>query len=100
MGEAQPMGGPLCVTVVAIFPIPESWSKRKKDDARRGMIVPGVRPDWENLAKTLDALNGVVWIDDKQVVDGRVLKQYGDRPRLSIEVEEYVAPVFEQQEAA
>lgn len=35
------------------------------------------RPDCSNLAKGVeDALNGVVWKDDSQIIDLRVVKQY------------------------
>jgi Holliday junction resolvase RusA-like endonuclease len=86
MGERAPMEGPLRVLVVAAFPIPKSYSKGKRLDALSGSAHPTKRPDWENIAKTLDALNGVVWVDDVQIIDGRVLKTYASRPELTIEV--------------
>ena len=39
-----------------------------------------------------DALNEIVWKDDSQVVDGRSIKIYSDRPALRIEVREFVQP--------
>lgn len=88
MGEQPPFEGPVSVVVVAILPIPASWSRKKRDAALAGAIWPTVKPDWENIAKMLDAFNEIVWRDDRQVVDGRVVKRYGDRPRLIIEVRE------------
>ncbi len=36
--------------------------------------------DWDNLGKLpSDALQGIVWDDDRQIVDGRSLKRYGCR---------------------
>lgn len=33
------------------------------------------RSDWDNLGKAIsDALNGILWNDDSQVIDGRVRK--------------------------
>ena len=50
------------------------------------------KPDCDNLAKAvLDALNGVLWQDDSQVVELSVSKWYaaGDEsPRTTIDVEE------------
>ena len=36
-------------------------------------------PDKDNLEKAMmDALNGILWKDDKQIVSGRTTKQYGE----------------------
>ncbi|MCC6776660.1 MAG: RusA family crossover junction endodeoxyribonuclease [Hyphomicrobiales bacterium] len=88
MGTSTPLDGPLCVVVVAIFPIPASWSGKKRAEALSGSLWPTVTPDADNLLKVLDALNEIVWRDDKQVVDARVVKRYGERARLIIEVRE------------
>lgn len=33
------------------------------------------RADWDNLGKLVsDALNGIIWVDDRQVIDARVMK--------------------------
>lgn len=86
MKGRAPLEGALIVVVWAYMPIPESWSKKKRADAIAGTIYPTSKPDWENIAKTLDAFNGVVWQDDKQIVDGRVVKIYSERPALMVEV--------------
>lgn len=87
MAGRVPMEGPLSVRVQAYLPIPKSWSKKKQAGALLGAIRPTSKPDWENLAKMLDAFNKIVWCDDSQVVDGFVCKRYSDRPRLRVEVE-------------
>ena len=86
MEGRTPLDGPLAVVVTASFPIPASWSGRQKQRAAAGLVRPTGRPDWENVAKMLDALNQVVWRDDAQIVDGHVIKIYADRPSLRIEV--------------
>lgn len=78
--------GPVRVAVTAFMPIPQSWSKKQGDAALSGRIRPTTRPDWENIAKTLDAFKGIVWFDDSQVVSGNVEKYYSDTPRLLIQV--------------
>ena len=41
----------------------------------------------DNVIKGLfDAMNGIVWQDDKQVVSLRVWKRYSDTARASVEV--------------
>ena len=53
-----------------------------------GEIRPVKRPDLSNIIKTVeDALNGLAYLDDKQLVDyGPSGKWYSDRPRLEIEI--------------
>jgi Holliday junction resolvase RusA-like endonuclease len=78
--------GAVRVQVSAYFAVPQSWSAKQRDAALSGVIRPTKRPDWENVAKMLDALNGVVWRDDAQIVSGLIEKYFSDRPRLSVQV--------------
>jgi Holliday junction resolvase RusA-like endonuclease len=86
MGERAPLDGPLRVDIMIRRPIPQSWPKKRQEAARRGELRPTTKPDFDNYAKTVDALNLVVWIDDGQVVDGRVQKFYSDKPGMWIRV--------------
>ncbi len=81
-----PFAGPLKMTVTAFMPVPSSWSGKKRDAALAGTVRPTVKPDWDNIGKMTDALKTIVWTDDTQVVDGRVVKLYDERPRLRVEV--------------
>lgn len=81
--------GPLSVAVEAIFPVPGSWSARKQHEALHGVILPTVKPDLDNLLKCVDAFNQVVWADDKQIVEARIVKRYGSTPELKVTVEAY-----------
>ena len=87
MRAKEPLLGPLRLTVTAFMPVPASWSRKKRDAALAGVVRPTVKPDWDNIGKIgSDALKGIVWKDDTQVVDGRVLKFYDERPRLRVEI--------------
>ena len=86
MNGRQPLDGPLTVRVIASFPVPASWSARKRAAAVAGHIHPTVKPDADNILKQLDALNQVVFVDDKQVVAAMVTKRYSARPALRIEI--------------
>ena len=95
MGGAEPLSGPLRVTVEARFPVPASWSRKKREAAlaasfvSRERLYPACRPDADNICKTVgDALNEIVFHDDKQIIDLRVIKAYSARPALRIEVVE------------
>ena len=82
MGDRKPLEGALAVRMVAGFPIPASWSKSK----RAAAYYAPVKPDADNLAKVLDALNEVVFKDDKQVVCLNMRKVYTATPALEITV--------------
>lgn len=45
---------------------------------------PSVKPDLDNYVKCLDALNGLVWKDDAQIVEIHALKVYAETPGLMI----------------
>ncbi|MBF6560505.1 MAG: RusA family crossover junction endodeoxyribonuclease [Candidatus Binataceae bacterium] len=76
----------LRVLIEADFPIPTSFSGKKRREALLGMVAPTVKPDWDNLGKICDACNGMLWADDKQIVEGQVIKRYSDKPLLRISV--------------
>ncbi len=87
MGQRDPTPHPVRVNVTARFPIAASWSKKKQAAARSGEIWPCTKPDIDNVCKTLDSLNGIVWVDDKQIVVATIRKIYSDRPGMTIEVD-------------
>lgn len=78
--------GPLVVDIVAFMPISPSWPKKKQAAAKSGEIRPTKKPDHDNIAKILDALNLIVWIDDSQIIQSRVDKFYSDRPMLVVRI--------------
>lgn len=93
MRGREPTERPVALLVYAFRAIPESWSGREKAKALAGAILPTSRPDADNHLKVAkDAMNGVVFKDDSQVVDARVIKRYSADPALLIEVREFVAP--------
>lgn len=79
-----PLEGAVLVEMIATFPVPASWSKKKRAAALARDLLPTCKPDVDNLLKTLDALNEVVWRDDKQIVRALVWKNYGEQPGVVI----------------
>lgn len=81
-------GVPLSLTVQVLLPVPASWRPEKRAAALAGHIRPISRPDLDNWLKLpMDALNGLVWKDDAQVVDlGESGKWYAEKPCLRIVV--------------
>lgn len=86
--DHKPVDGQLKILVWAYFTIPASWSKKKQQAALDGSIRPTKKPDIDNIIKTMDALNGIAWRDDSQVVHVTASKYYSDRPRLEIQIQE------------
>lgn len=63
----KPTEKPVAVAITFYFPQPKNTSK-KKLELNKGK-PRAKKPDVDNLIKTvLDALNGVAWLDDNQVV--------------------------------
>lgn len=93
MRGKPPLAGPLCVTVTASFPVPTSWSQRQRTAAYAGTVLPTKKPDPDNILKIIDALNTIVWGDDSQIVDARVVKVYAVEPSLRIEVRPFALPL-------
>jgi Holliday junction resolvase RusA-like endonuclease len=93
MRGRAPTDKPVALLVHCFREIPKSWNRRDREAALAGAIRPTSKPDWDNHAKVSDSLNGIVWLDDSQVVDGRSIKLYSDRPALRIEVREMLPAV-------
>lgn len=90
-----PLDGPIIMQVTANFPIPESWSKKKKMMALRHDIYPG-KPDWDNIGKIVsDALNGIAYKDDSQVMYCCVAKYYSSRPEVGVLIVQEEASDYE-----
>lgn len=87
MSGQPPLVGPLCCSIVAVFPVPVSWPNWKRELADKGQLSHTGKPDGDNVAKAAkDACNGIVWLDDAQVSELAVSKRYGDTPAVIIEV--------------
>ena len=85
----KPLEGAVGVRILIHRQAPKSLSKTKKAMALEGALRPTTKPDIENLSKgILDALNGIVWRDDAQIVRLEIEKWYSDQPRAEIEISE------------
>ncbi|HEV2674118.1 MAG TPA: RusA family crossover junction endodeoxyribonuclease [Aliidongia sp.] len=83
----NPLEGALQISIYAAFPVPASWSQKKRAAALAGEIRPAGKPDYDNVAKIVgDALNQIVWRDDSQIVSAAVHKHYSEKPTLKLAV--------------
>lgn len=87
IGRRLQWEGAVRVKVKVLVAIPKSFPAWKRKLIRLGMFFPLTKPDVDNGAKVvLDALNGVVWLDDKQVTDLCIKKRYGEWPETHVEL--------------
>ncbi len=86
----EPLDGPVWMSVEFTFKMPKSWSKKKKELAKtvEGTQYKCGRPDIDNLFKLIaDALNGMAYHDDAQIVMLSALKRYGERDEIRVHIE-------------
>lgn len=77
--EAWLNGEPIEVRVTAYKKIPSSASKKERLRIKVERVRPVTKPDVDNYLKiALDALNGVAYADDNQVVRAVAEKCYSD----------------------
>ena len=66
-GNTPPIIGPVSVDIKFFLARPKSNKSTE----------PVVKPDIDNLAKSVcDALNGIVWKDDSQIVHAKITKEW------------------------
>ena len=85
----KPYEGELSVHLKIYRQIPKSTTKKDRALYLEGIKRPVVKPDNTNYAKGIeDALNGIIYKDDSQIVDLQVSKFYSDNPRVEINIKD------------
>lgn len=83
MGDRAPLDCALAVELYLFVTPPESWSNKKKLAALSGEIRPTSGRscfDIDNYQKSIfDGANGILWLDDKQIVEVIAKKSYGTK---------------------
>ena len=78
---------PVSVTITAYYPIPKSTNKAKRQKMIDGTVRPTVKPDFDNVCKAVcDALNGIAYYDDSQIVKAEFRKYYGVEPFVKVKI--------------
>lgn len=78
---------PVILVLEIVHSVPESWPKWKRELVVNGAMLPVTKPDGDNVEKAVkDALNGVAWVDDTQVVGTMKVKFYGDYPGVGVTI--------------
>lgn len=80
-----PHPGPVSISIMAVFGVPKSWPKWQRQCALAGMWPHVSTPDHDNITKAVcDALNGIAYTDDSQIVECHTTKGYGVDARTSV----------------
>jgi Holliday junction resolvase RusA-like endonuclease len=83
----EPIAAPVILECRFFFPVPASKSKKIKAGMLSGEIRHTTKPDLDNLVKfVLDAINGIVILDDRQVCAMYGSKGYGTTPRTEVRI--------------
>lgn len=89
-------GKPVTLRIVARFSPPKSTSKKRAALMLEGKELPLKKPDVDNIVKVVaDALNGVAYHDDTQIVLVAAKKAYSaiELLELTIQVDEYIEAI-------
>ncbi len=76
---------PVSIQVRAYMPMPKNASRTLKTEMLSGIVRHTHKPDADNILKLVcDALNGLAFDDDKQIIAVWCEKHYSDVPRMEI----------------
>lgn len=82
-----PAERPLRVEIDAYFAIPKGGTKTVHSLMHENVLRPMKKPDWDNIGKIIcDALNGIAYRDDSQIVEAVCRKYYGAFPRVEVRI--------------
>ena len=89
MGSSEPLETPVTLYLYIRAPIPKSLPKKRMEACLNGLEKPIKKPDASNVLKSVeDAMNGVVYKDDSQIVNIHVSKVYSSQSGVDICVKE------------
>lgn len=83
----EPFKNAVSINFTAYIPVPQSFSKKKRELALAGKICPTKKPDIDNLCKQL--LDTLTWLDDKQVIKITAIKIYGEYGKWDVIITGY-----------
>jgi Holliday junction resolvase RusA-like endonuclease len=89
MNGISPYDGAVRMVALMRCAMPSSWSKKKREQALEDLIYPTTKPDIDNAIKILaDGMNGIVYLDDKQIVQVSARKIYTEgQPGVEVGIE-------------
>lgn len=89
MDGLEPLKTPVAVLVTVFFPVPASYSAKRRNACLAGEERHTKRPDLDNVVKAItDGMNGVVYEDDSQIVRIGATKEYYMDAMVEVMVQE------------
>ena len=89
MGSSEPLETPVGAYIYITLPIPVSYSKKRKQECLSGNERPTKKSDIDNYCKAVfDGMNGIVFLDDSQIVSLHSTKVYGTIGMVEVMVKE------------
>jgi len=89
MGSSEPLETPVGAYIYITLPIPASYSKKRTQACLSGEERPTKKSDIDNFCKAVfDGMNGVVFLDDSQIVSLHSTKVYGTVGMVEVMVKE------------
>lgn len=89
MGTQEPLETPMTMFLYIRTGIPKSYSKKRREACLSGDEKPAKKPDSSNILKAVeDGLNGVVYVDDCQIINHHISKVYASESGVDIVLKE------------
>jgi Holliday junction resolvase RusA-like endonuclease len=89
MGSSEPLETPVGAYIYITLPIPASYSKKRTQACLSGEERPTKKSDIDNFCKAVfDGMNGIVFVDDSQIVSLHSTKVYGTVGMVEVMVKE------------
>ena len=89
MGSSEPLETPVGAYIYITLPIPASYSKKRTQACLSGDERPTKKSDIDNYCKAVfDGMNGIVFLDDSQIVSLHSTKVYGTIGMVEVMVKE------------
>lgn len=84
----KPISEAIKVKILFVFPPLTSWNKKTENIFNSGVtLYKDKKPDIDNLQKLVcDAMQGVVYLNDSQIVDMHCVKIFGPVPMIEVTV--------------
>jgi Holliday junction resolvase RusA-like endonuclease len=88
IGASEPLEGALTVFLYLRYGVPTSYSKKRKEACLRGVEYPK-KVDLDNVYKSItDAMQGIVYLNDSQIVEAHITKVYHEIAGANVMVQE------------